>query len=74
MAVIVGRMDRIDNKARRLATEQQLRKALIGVLTALPYILGWTTRKLVMAIWVVAAWLVAAVAVGWQSAGPRQPD
>lgn len=70
MTIALDRMDRISSRAR----QYQLGKFLVGLATLLPYLLGWSARKLVMAVWAVLAWLWAAVVVGWQSAAAPTSD
>jgi len=44
------------------------RRALLTVLLAVPFVLGWLTRK----AWMAAAYVWSAVVAGWQEAGrPR---
>lgn len=64
MAVIIDRTDRISMQAK----QYRLGKALVGLATLLPYLLGWTAHKTVMVVWYLLAWLWAAVVVGWRSA------
>lgn len=45
---------------------------LLLVLLALPFLLlGWVARIVVRCLWAAAAWVWAAVLVGWAQAGPR---
>lgn len=70
MTIALDRMDRINSRAR----QYQLGKSLVALATLLPFLLGWSARKLVLVVWVVLAWLWAAVVVGWQSAAGPPSD
>ena len=43
-------------------------KALLTVLFAIPFALGWLAAQTVRACWTVVSWLWAAVVVGWRTA------
>ncbi|MFI6883379.1 hypothetical protein [Streptosporangium canum] len=60
-------VERIDAEARQLDP----RRALLTIVLAVPFLLGWVARK----TWMVLAWLWTAVLIGWQEAGrPRQGE
>jgi hypothetical protein len=67
MANLAIPVERINTEARQLDPAT----VALTVLLFVPFVLGWTTRK----VWMVLAWLWTAVVVGWQEAGrPRQAE
>jgi hypothetical protein len=57
-------VDRITERARRIDPLRLLLTVLAAPLVAL----GWTAGKVVTVVWVVLAWSLAAVQVGWEDA------
>jgi hypothetical protein len=46
------------------------RKVAVTILVVVPFMLGWTVRKL----WLALAFLWTAAVVGWREAAPRTPS
>lgn len=58
---------RITEQARQV----NFTRAFLTALAAVLYAAGWTTRKVFVVLWLVAAWSWTAVRLGWQEAAPK---
>lgn len=66
-------IDRISAEARQV----QIGRTLLTLMAAVLYVVGWITAKVLIGIWIVAAWTFTAVRLGWQdawSAHRRRPQ
>jgi fatty acid desaturase len=60
-------LDRINEQARAARPG----RALLTILAALFFAIGWVAGKTITVIWLSIAWSFAAVKVGWQEARPK---
>lgn len=50
-------------------------KAILAIVAAIPYVIGWVIAKVFAAVWLVVSWAIAAGKVGWQDARkPKAPS
>lgn len=61
---------RISEEARQV----QFSRGLLTIIAAVLYAVGWITRKVFVALWLVAAWSWTALRLGWQEAAPKPPS
>lgn len=54
------------------ARQVQLSRAVLTLIAAVLYAVGWVSAKLVGGLWLAAAWSVAAVQVGWREGRGRE--
>jgi hypothetical protein len=65
-------LDRISEQAREIRPGH----ALLTIIAAMLFALGWITAKMLTVAWLAILWSFAAVKVGWQEARPKpeHPD
>jgi hypothetical protein len=65
-------LDRISEQAREIRPG----RALLTIIAAMLFALGWITAKMLTVAWLAILWSFAAVKVGWQEARPKpeHPD
>jgi hypothetical protein len=62
---VLGRAEKVREESRRLDPA----KVALTLLMVLPYVLGWTARKICKLVWLVVSVLWTAMVVGWRDAG-----
>lgn len=68
MTSFTAQVERINTEARQLDPK----KVALTLLAVLPFVLGWTLKKVVVVSWVALSWLWTAAVVGWRAAdAPR---
>lgn len=43
-------------------------KVAVGIVAAVPYIVGWVVAKIFTVVWIAVSWAAAAAMVGWKDA------
>lgn len=57
--------ERVETQARELTPQ----RVLLTLIAAPLFLLGWLTARICALIWLVFAWALTAVQVGWRDAG-----
>lgn len=60
----------VDRIRERAAAIDPVR-VLLTLLAVLPFVLGWSARKVFVLLWLILAHVGAAVVVGWQAGAAR---
>jgi hypothetical protein len=68
VAVMAG-AGRLADQVREEARQLDPAKVVLTLLMVVPFVVGWTIRKAVRAVWLVGAWVWTAGVVGWRAAG-----
>lgn len=61
-------LERIQTQARDIDPV----KVAVGIVAAIPYVLGWVVAKVFTVVWIVISWAAAAAMVGWTDARKGQ--